>query len=218
MKIQTSEAREIKNTEVKTGTVIYAFPALGYALVMPTGSTSVAQVMFCRLPYQGGNTGGCVIAAPTPGSLVQYKQQGNTQRGYVLTTLSQGTQNSTFCQLNSLCISDKLIQSSKSQMVNQIVSNIKDEQLAIGEKATIAGLQDQQPGDIYMGDRYGPGTFYGRGQIRIKGSDLSYIQLNAFQDRITTVSVKNDLYTLSSQQSKDTELDKYLKASGQFEG
>lgn len=209
---------QIKDTDVKLGVVLYAFPSFGYAWVLPAGSTNVAQILFCRLPYQGGVTGCCVIATPTPGSSVLYRKEGNTSRGYIVTTLSQGSQNKDYYQVRSLHTSDKIKEASASQTTKQVLSQVKTQKLAVGEKATVAGLQDQQPGDVYIGDRYGPGIFYGRGQVCVKGSDLSYMQFGAFQDKITTVSVKTDLYTLSSMQTRDTGLDKYLKASGSFEG
>lgn len=210
---------EIQDTDIKTGNVIYAFPSFGWAWVRPSGSTNLVQTLFCRLPYQGGVTGGCIIAAPTPGSTVQYRREGNTRRGYIVAVVSQGSERRGFYQVASLCtFGASPLFNSASKLVKQVISFLKNDQLGVGEQAAVSGLEDQQPGDIYMGDRYGPGLFFGRSQMTLKGSDLSYVQFDALRDKITTLSIKSDFHNLSSQESKDTELDKYLKASGSLQG
>lgn len=216
-KIQTERIGVFDKERVFTGTIDYIDPSNGYALVRPTGSTNVTQRLFCRLPQQGGLLGSCISAAPQAGSEVQFKLL-NAHRGIIISCKPTNSSQQGFSQVRFFRSLFDSIGSPFSKLKNTLTSFLKDQKIAVGEQAINSGMEDQQPGDIYIGDKRGPGAFFGRLLQCIKASFLCYVQLDGSQDKITTVTVKSQLDTLSSSQIRDTKLDRYLKASDKYQG
>lgn len=205
------------SNQVYSGVVQLAFPSFGWALVIPAGAT-VDKAILCRLPSGGGPLGASMISAPTTGSLVTYRRQKGTDKGYIISFNPQGTESRAPAKSimlhnypNMPGVSFTLTTDNLAQYVETITQ---------GKQAAtyIGGQQDQYEGDIYIGDKYGPGIFTGRALLTVKGSDMSYIEMNSLQDKITTVTTASQLFTLSDKKSVTVSLNKDLKAANAYQG
>lgn len=203
--------------QVYTGVVQLTFPALGWAVVIPAGAT-VDKAVLCRLPTGGGPLGASIVSAPVTGSLVTFRRQKATDKGYILTQNPQGTQDSMPAQAIMLHNYPSMSGISLTKSADNLAQYIETITQGKQRATYTGGQQDQYQGDVYTGDKFGPGIFSGRAMLTVKGSDMSYIEMNSLQDKIHTVTVESELDTLSDKQTITTSLNKQLKAANTYEG
>lgn len=214
-KVDTNEG--YLSNQVYSGVVQLSFPSLGWALVIPAGAT-VDKPLLCRLPSGGGPLGASTVAAPATGSLVTYRRQKGTDKGYIISFNPQGTESNVAAQSVMLHNYPQMPGISLTLSVDNLAQYV--ETITQGKQSAtyIGGQEDQYEGDIYTGDKYGPGIFTGRALLTVKGSDMSYIEMNSLQDKITTVTTASQLFTLSDKQNVTVSLNKELKAANAYEG
>ena len=200
------------------GVLQWIYPAGGWALVLPAGSYNMDDACLCRLPYVGGILGGGIFTCAQPGTPVWYTKATGTDMGQILQFCTQGTQGQTYTKVALSRQVQGVIPTAQQKSSELIVQRIQN---LVGEKnkaAYTGGLEDQYAGDVVIGDKNGPFAFFGRAQITVTGSDLSYTQYSALNNKITTVTVESQLDTLSDKHTISTNLNKTLKASGILQG
>lgn len=203
--------------QVYTGVVQLTFPALGWAVVIPAGAT-VDKAVLCRLPTGGGPLGASIVSAPVTGSLVTFRRQKATDKGYILTQNPQGTQDSMPSQAIMLHNYPSMSGISLTKSADNLAQYIETITQGKQRATYTGGQQDQYQGDVYTGDKFGPGIFSGRAMLTVKGSDMSYMEFSSLKDKIHTVTVESELDTLSDKQTITTSLNKQLKAANAYEG
>lgn len=88
-----------------------------------------------------------------------------------------------------------------------------------GVNSTPCGAtQDTYPGDLVIGDKYGPSAFFGRAQITIKGSGLAYTEFSGLDNSITIVAQRTQFDSFSQLIQHSTDISRQLTASGAKQG
>ena len=203
---------------LRSGVVQMSFPAAGFCLVIPAGPTKVDKPIVCRLNTTGGIVGGGIVQAPTAGTFVTYTVVPGSDKAYLVSVNPQGCEPQGYVQELRLSYVDDVIPMSSYTFVKGLLQNVQDTNKNKEHATANVGLQDQYEGDLYFGDRYGPGIFTGRAQLTIKGSQASYIQMASTEDKINVLTAKAQLDSFADKITISPNLTKVLKASGVLQG
>ena len=201
-----------------SGIVQMSFPAAGFCLVRQTGPTVIDKPLVCKLNTTAGLLGGGILQAPTAGTFVTYTVIPGSDKAYIVSTNPQGCQPQGYVQELRLSYVDDVIPMSAYTFVKGLLQKVQDTNKNKEHATANVGLQDQYEGDLYFGDRYGPGIFTGRAQLTIKGSQASYIQMASTEDKINVLTAKAQLDSFADKITISPNLTKVLKASGVLQG
>ena len=201
-----------------SGIVQMSFPAAGFCLVRQTGPTVIDKPLVCKLNTTGGLLGGGILQAPTAGTFVTYTVIPGSDKAYIVSTNPQGCEPQGYVQELRLSYVDDVVPMSSYTFVKGLLQKVQDTNKNKEHATANIGLQDQYEGDLYFGDRYGPGIFTGRAQLTIKGSQASYIQMASTEDKINVLTAKAQLDSFADKITISPNLTKVLKASGVLQG
>ena len=204
--------------QVCTGVVQYAIPAFGWAMVIPAAGNGIDNPILCMPQANGGIVGAGTISVPNVGTTVTFRREKDTDIGYIISVNPTGTEPSTWKYVPRLRHSQFIPGVTDLDVVKTVIQTVYGKTNGKGKAVYVGGLQDQYEGDVYTADKKGPGIFYGRAQLTVRGSDLSYIEISALKDRIYTVTVESQFDTLTDKNTITTSLNKTLKASGTLQG
>lgn len=208
----------LPSSPIYNGIVQFVHPSAGFAVVTTTGPYAIDKTVICRLQTPGGIIGAGLLQAPVTGTTVSFTNLQGTDKYYIVSSNPQGLQPSGKAQNLRLHSHDKVPAMSFWSFVDSIIQFVEKFNKGKQRATANVGLQDQYEGDLYLGDKQGPGVFTGRAQITVKGSETSYIEMASLDDKINVVTVEAQLASLSDKITISNNLNKKLKASGALQG
>lgn len=166
----------------------------------------------------GGTFGVSVAGLPAVGSSVIAWINKVTGKGYILSVNPGGGQPKSyklFSLLHTYSWNTPVGDLTFSTQLQTLVSKYANS----GVNSTPCGAtQDTYPGDLVIGDKYGPSAFFGRAQITIKGSGLAYTEFSGLDNSITVVAQRAQFDSFSQLIQHGTDISRQLTASGAKQG
>lgn len=166
----------------------------------------------------GGTFGVSVAGLPAVGSSVIAWINKVTGKGYILSVNPGGGQPKSyklFSLLHTYSWNTPVGDLTFSTQLQTLVSKYANS----GVNSTPCGAtQDTYPGDLVIGDKYGPSAFFGRAQITIKGSGLAYTEFSGLDNSITVVAQRAQFDSFSQLIQHSTDISRQLTASGAKQG
>lgn len=166
----------------------------------------------------GGTFGASVAGLPAVGSSVIAWINKVTGKGYILSVNPGGGQPKSyklFSLLHTYSWNTPVGDLTFSTQLQTLISKYANS----GVNSTPCGAtQDTYPGDLVIGDKYGPSAFFGRAQITIKGSGLAYTEFSGLDNSITVVAQHAQFDSFSQLIQHSTDISRQLTASGAKQG
>lgn len=166
----------------------------------------------------GGTFGVSVAGLPAVGSSVIAWINKVTGKGYILSVNPGGGQPKSyklFSLLHTYSWNIPVGDLTFSTQLQTLVSKYANS----GVNSTpCSATQDTYPGDLVIGDKYGPSAFFGRAQITIKGSGLAYAEFSGLDNSITVVAQRTQFDSFSQLIQHSTDISRQLTASGAKQG
>lgn len=166
----------------------------------------------------GGTFGVSVAGLPAVGSSVIAWINKVTGKGYILSVNPGGGQPKSyklFSLLHTYSWNTPVGDLTFSTQLQTLISKYANS----GVNSTPCGAtQDTYPGDLVIGDKYGPSAFFGRAQITIKGSGLAYTEFSGLDNSITVVAQRAQFDSFSQLIQHSTDISRQLTASGAKQG
>lgn len=166
----------------------------------------------------GGTFGVSVAGLPAVGTSVIAWINKATGKGYILSVNPGGGQPKAyklFSLLHTYRWNTPVGDLTFSTQLQTLISKYANS----GVNSTPCGAtQDTYPGDLVIGDKYGPSAFFGRAQITIKGSGLAYTEFSGLDNSITVVAQRTQFDSFSQLIQHSTDISRQLTASGAKQG